>query len=312
MKINLKYLLCAIVLALLPLGVKDNRFFGFILGITYLNIFWATGMNILFGFLGLMPLMFAAISGIAAYAMLHFIADWNISFWAALPIATLLASIVGVLLGLPSLRLKGFYFTLCSLIIQSTLTLAFIFFPKFTNGDTGINQINPPLWFGEPIKGYAFEFLLSLLAMIGIFISYFIVRSKLGKRFIAIREDDVLAESLGIDVVKYRFIAFFIVSVYAAVGGCFYATYVGFISPRSFDVLSSLNIWLFVAFGGKATIAGPVIGALFLAPLPFLLQSLEAYKDILSGILIILITLVMPGGIYGTYLAWSKSKNESK
>jgi len=308
MKIKPQYWLLILALLLLPFFAKENRFLGFILGVTYLNVFWATGMNILYGFVGLMPLMFAAISGIAAYALLYFIAEWHISFWLALPIATLFAALVGVLLGLPSLRLKGFYFTLCSLIIQSTLTLAFIFFPKFTNGDTGINQISPPLWMGEPIKGYTFEVILAILAVLGIGFSFLIYHSKLGQRFIAIREDDVLAESLGVNVVINRVIAFFIVSVYAAIGGCFYATYIGFISPRSFDVLSSLNIWLFVAFGGKATIAGPVIGALLLAPLPFLLQSLEAYKDILSGVLIILITLLMPGGIYGTYLAWVNSK----
>jgi len=308
MKIKPQYWLLILALLLLPFFAKENRFLGFILGVTYLNVFWATGMNILYGFVGLMPLMFAAISGIAAYALLYFIAEWHISFWLALPIATLFAALVGVLLGLPSLRLKGFYFTLCSLIIQSTLTLAFIFFPKFTNGDTGINQISPPLWMGEPIKGYSFEVILAILAVLGIGFSFLIYHSKLGQRFIAIREDDVLAESLGVNVVINRVIAFFIVSVYAAIGGCFYATYIGFISPRSFDVLSSLNIWLFVAFGGKATIAGPVIGALLLAPLPFLLQSLEAYKDILSGVLIILITILMPGGIYGTYLAWVNSK----
>ena len=308
MKIKPQYWLLILALLLLPFFAKENRFLGFILGVTYLNVFWATGMNILYGFVGLMPLMFAAISGIAAYALLYFIAEWHISFWLALPIATLFAALVGVLLGLPSLRLKGFYFTLCSLIIQSTLTLAFIFFPKFTNGDTGINQISPPLLMGEPIKGYSFEVILAILAVLGIGFSFLIYHSKLGQRFIAIREDDVLAESLGVNVVINRVIAFFIVSVYAAIGGCFYATYIGFISPRSFDVLSSLNIWLFVAFGGKATIAGPVIGALLLAPLPFLLQSLEAYKDILSGVLIILITLLMPGGIYGTYLAWVNSK----
>ena len=308
MKIKPQYWLLILALLLLPFFAKENRVLGFILGVTYLNVFWATGMNILYGFVGLMPLMFAAISGIAAYALLYFIAEWHISFWLALPIATLFAELVGVLLGLPSLRLKGFYFTLCSLIIQSTLTLAFIFFPKFTNGDTGINQISPPLWMNEPIKGYVFEVILAILAVLGIGFSFLIYHSKLGQRFIAIKEDDVLAESLGVNVVINRVIAFFIVSIYAAIGGCFYATYIGFISPRSFDVLSSLNIWLFVAFGGKATIAGPVIGALLLAPLPFLLQSLEAYKDILSGILIILITLLMPGGIYGTYLTWVNSK----
>ena len=182
MKIKPQYWLLILALLLLPFFAKENRFLGFILGVTYLNVFWATGMNILYGFVGLMPLMFAAISGIAAYALLYFIAEWHISFWLALPIATLFAALVGVLLGLPSLRLKGFYFTLCSLIIQSTLTLAFIFFPKFTNGDTGINQISPPLWMGEPIKGYSFEVMLAILAVLGIGFSFLIYHSKLGQR----------------------------------------------------------------------------------------------------------------------------------
>jgi branched-chain amino acid transport system permease protein len=308
MKIKPLHILTVVFILMLPFLVEENRFLGFVLGVTFINIFWATGMNVLYGFVGLMPLMFAAISGIAAYALIYFIAEWHLDFWLALPIATLFASFVGVVLGLPSLRLRGFYFTLCSLIIQSTLTLAFIFFPKFTNGDTGINQISPPLWYGEPMKGHPFECMLSVLTLLGIGVAYYIYQSKLGMRFMAIREDDVLAESLGINVVKNKVIAFFIVSLYAAIGGCFYATYIGFISPRSFDVLSSLNIWLYVAFGGKATIAGPVIGAMLLAPLPFLLQSLEAYKDILSGVLIVLITLIMPGGIFGAYLTRRKAK----
>lgn len=309
MKIKPLHLLLTASLLVLPILSRNDRFLGFIVGITLLNVFWATGMNILYGFIGLMPLMFAGISGIAAYSLIYIMSEWHIDFWQALPLATMLASMVGIVLGMPSLRLKGFYFTLCSLIIQSTLTLAFIFFPKFTNGDTGINQINPPIVFNMPLKGFSFEFLLAILAIIGIIVATMIFTSKLGQRFIAIREDDVLAESLGIKLTTNRVIAFFIVSLYASIGGCFYATYIGFISPRSFDVLSSMNVWLLVAFGGKATIAGPVIGSLILAPLPFLLQNLEAYKDILSGVLIVLITLIMPGGVYGAFLKWIQSKN---
>ena len=126
-----------------------------------------------------------------------------------------------------------------------------------------------------------------------------LVPTKLGQRFIAIREDDVLAEVLGINVVRNKIIAFFVVSLYAAVGGCLYATYVGFISPRAFDVLTSMNIWLFAAFGGRGTILGPVLGAVVLAPIPYLLQELQAFKDVLSGVLIIVVTLVLPGGVVG-------------
>jgi branched-chain amino acid transport system permease protein len=288
----------------LTVGVGDNRFLSFVLAMTFINLLWATGMNLMYGYVGLMPLMFAGIAGIAAYAMVYLTREWAWSFWLAMPAATLLAAVVGVALGLPALRLKGFYFTLCSLVIQTALTLAFIFFPKFTNGDTGINQIAPPgFWGAEALTGLGLEMVIALLAIAGIWVAQRIIVSPLGQRFVAIREDELLAEGLGIDVVRTKIVAFFMVSIYAGLGGCFYAVYVGFISPRAFDVLVSLNIWLFVAFGGRGTLAGPIIGAIVLAPIPFLLQDIQAFRDVLSGGLIIAVTLLMPAGAYGTYLA---------
>jgi branched-chain amino acid transport system permease protein len=300
----------AILIALaLPFLVEGNRFLAFVVGMTFISLLWATGMNLLYGYIGVMPLMLAGVAGIAAYAMLHFTRTLGWSFWAAMPLASLMAALAGVALGLPSLRLKGFYFTLCSLVIQSVLTLAFIFFPTYTNGDTGINQIAPPDWFGGAVlKGTGLDFIIALLAVAGVLFCAWLTRTNMGQRFVAIREDEVLAESIGIKVVHNKIIAFFVVSLYAGIGGCFYAAYVGFVSPRAFDVLVSLNIWLFVAFGGRGTIIGPVIGTAILAPIPYLLQDLQAFKDILSGMLIIVVTLSMPGGIYGAYLKMRTSK----
>ena len=293
----------AILALALPFVLEGNRFLAFVFGMVMINVLWASGMNLLYGYVGLMPLMFAGIAGIAAYAMIYLTRSFGWSFWLAMPAASFGAALIGVLLGLPSLRLKGFYFTLCSLVIQTVLTLAFIFFPHFTNGDTGLNQIAPPEWFnGAPLAGLWFGLVLAIFAVAGAAFCAWLVPTRLGQRFIAIREDDVLAAVLGINVVRNKIIAFFLVSLYAAVGGCFYATYVGFISPRAFDVLTSLNIWLFVAFGGRGTIIGPIIGAVILAPIPFLLQELQAFKDVLSGVLIIVVTLVLPGGIYGELL----------
>lgn len=298
-------MLVATLLALtLPFIADSNRFIAFVLGMTFISLIWSTGMNLMYGFVGLMPLMFAGIAGIAAYAMVYFTRTWGWPFWAAMPAGTLLGAIAGVALGLPSLRLKGFYFTLCSLVIQSVLTMAFIFFPQFTNGDTGINQIVPPEWFGgHAMTGLQMEIAIAVTALAGLLFCAWLVRTDLGKRFVAVREDDVLAEGLGIKVVRTRIIAFFVVSLYAGVGGCFYAVYSGYISPRAFDVLISLNIWLYVAFGGRGTLLGPIIGTAILAPIPFLLQDLQAFKEILSGSLIITVTLLMPVGIYGTWLA---------
>ena len=128
-----------------------------------------------------------------------------------------------------------------------------------------------------------------------------IVRSAFGRRLISIREDDTLAETLGINVTWYKLLAFFVGSVFAGIGGALYAPYIGFISPRSFDVLISMNIWLMVAFGGRGTIWGPVVGALLLAPLSFLLQDYYMFKDVFYGLLIIAVIVLMPAGIAGGF-----------
>ena len=282
-----------------PLLLSGNRYFAFIAGITLISVLWATGMNLLYGYTGLMPMMFAGIAGVSAYMTVGLAAvGW--SFWSAMLVGSLAASLIGVVLGLPSLRLRGFYFTLCSLVIQTVITLGFVYFVNLTNGDTGISQIAlPELPGGARLSGLAYDLVLAALAVVGIVVLTVLVESTFGRRLVAIREDDGLAEALGIDVTRQKMIAFFIASLFASIGGALYAPYVGFISPRSFDVLVSLNIWLMVAFGGRGTIWGPVLGAVLLAPIPFLLQDYYMIKDVLYGLLIIGVIVLLPAGIAG-------------
>jgi branched-chain amino acid transport system permease protein len=284
-----------------PLLLAGNRYFAFIAGITLISVLWSTGMNLLYGYTGLMPMMFGGIAGISAYATIGLVAvGW--SFWPAMLAGSLGASLIGVILGLPSLRLRGFYFTLCSLVIQTVITLGFVYFVNLTNGDTGISQIPlPELPGGGRLSGLSYDLVLAALAVVGAILLTLIVNSPFGRRLIAIREDDGLAETLGINVTRQKLFAFFIGSMFASIGGALYAPYVGFISPRSFDVLMSLNIWLMVAFGGRGTIWGPVIGAVLLAPIPFLLQDYYTIKDVVYGLLIIGVIVLLPAGIAGGF-----------
>jgi branched-chain amino acid transport system permease protein len=289
----------AVVAIGVALLLSGNRYFAFIGGITLISVTWATGMNLLYGYTGLMPMMFAGIAGISAYITIGLAAiGW--SFWAAMLVASIAASLIGVVLGLPSLRLRGFYFTLCSLVIQTVITLGFVYFVNLTNGDTGVSQIPlPRLPGGGQLSGLGYDLVLAGLAIVGVVVLSLIVESDFGHRLVAIREDDGLAETLGINVTRNKMIAFFIASIFASVGGALYAPYVGFISPRSFDVLVSLNIWLMVAFGGRGTIWGPVLGAALLAPVPFLLQDYYTIKDVVYGLLIIGVIVLLPAGIAG-------------
>ncbi len=301
--LNTRMLLIVSVLVFAaPLLTAENPFFGFVVGVTLIHILWTAGLNLLYGYVGLMPLMFAGIAGISAYGTVHLMMVQGWSFWAAMPLASVCAAGIGVVLGLPSLRLKGFYFTLCSLVIQTVLTLIFISFPAWTNGDTGISQIPTPdvtiLALGR-LSGVPLNLVLSAVAVAGVIGIAVLIAAPFGRRLIAVREDDVLAETLGIDVVRTKVLAFFLGSLYAAVGGAFYATYIGFISPRSFDVLASLNIWLMVAFGGRGSIVGPIIGTAILVPIPFFLQDYYMLKDVIYGALIVVVIMLMPAGVYG-------------
>jgi branched-chain amino acid transport system permease protein len=294
---------------LLTIVARENRFFAFVIGITMISIMWAAGMNLLTGYAGLVSLAFAGIAGVSAYMTVGLVMRFGWSFWLAMPLSAVGAAMVGVLLGLPSLRLKGFYFALSSLVIQTVLSLGFVYFVNLTNGDTGISQIPPPdiPFTGASLHGMSFDLLLTFAAWCSLVAVWIIVHSPFGRRLIAIREDEVLAEAIGIDVVRNKMLVFFVGSLFAGVGGSLYATYVGFASPRSFDLLSSLSIWLMVAFGGRGTLMGPLVGALILAPVPFMLQQYDTLKDVIYGALIIAVIVLMPGGIYGALLSGARS-----
>ena len=286
------------------LAVSGDRFLAFVVGITMIHILWTAGMNLLTGYTGLVPLVYAGIAGVSAYATVALTMQHRWSFWLATPASALLAALVGVLLGLPSLRLKGFYFALSSLVIQTVVSLTFVYFVGFTNGDTGINQIPPPdmPFSSHPLRGLAFDLVLAAFAWVGVIGIWAITLMPFGRRLVAIREDELLARAIGIDVVRDKMLSFFIGSFYAGIGGSLYAGYVGFISPRNFDLLTSLNIWLMVAFGGRGTIMGPIIGAAVLAPVPFLLQQYASLKDVVYGALVIVVMVLMPMGLYGGLL----------
>ena len=298
----IRYLVIALVVAIPAFGIfgaGDNGFLTFITGITLIHMLLASGLNLLYGYTGLIPLAYAGIAGISAYATTNLVLSGGWSFWLALPLGSLFAVGVGVILSLPAIRLRGFYFGLSGLVIQSAMTIAFVYFPRFTNGDTGIASIPRPQLFGLTLTAPWFECLLGLAVALTVFAIWLIMRSRFGASLIAIREDEDLARALGVNVTLNRAIAFAVASFIAGIGGGLYAFYVGFVSPRVFDVLVSLNVWLMAAMGGRGTLVGPLLGALILAPLPSFLQHYTWVKDVIYGLAIVIVTIFLPSGIYG-------------
>jgi branched-chain amino acid transport system permease protein len=280
-----------------------NDFLVFIAGIALIHMLWASGLNLLYGFTGLIPLTYAGIAGISAYTTVHLVMRLGLSFWVALPIGSAAAALVGLLLSLPAIRLRGFYFALSGMVIQSAFTIAFVYFPAYTNGDTGIASVpRPPGFDGSAIPSPYMECVLALFVVAIVAGIALTMRSRFGRTLITIREDEDLARALGINVTLNRTAAFIVSSFIAGLGGGLYAHYIGFASPRAYDVLISLNLWLMVAMGGRGTLIGPLLGALLLAPLPYLLVQYTWVKDVIYGVAIVLVTLFLPQGIYGFVL----------
>jgi branched-chain amino acid transport system permease protein len=292
-----------IVAPLIAIFGLHNDFMVFIAGITLIHMLWASGLNLLYGYTGLIPLTYAGIAGVSAYATVHLVTKVGLSFWLALPLGSALAAAVGLVLSLPAIRLRGFYFALSGMVIQSALTIAFVYFPAYTNGDTGIASVPRPSGFdGLAIASPYMECILAAFVLVIVVGIGLMMRSRFGHTLIAIREDEDLARALGINVTLNRTAAFIASSFIAGLGGGLYAHYVGFASPRAFDVLVSLNLWLMVAMGGRGTLIGPLLGALLLAPLPYLLVQYTWLKDVIYGVAIVLVTLFLPQGIYGFVL----------
>jgi branched-chain amino acid transport system permease protein len=296
---KLQTALLVTVLPLLALWTDSSGLLVFIAGLVLINMLLASGLNLLYGFNGLIPFTFAGIAGISAFICCNLVLRAGWSFWTALPTGCVSAAVVGLVLSFPAIRLRGFYFALSGLVIQSALTIAFVYFPSFTNGDTGITSIPRPTFAGHPIASPWLEILVALASVLTLMGIAALMRSQTGSIMIAIREDEDLSRALGINVTANRSVAFLISSLIAGAGGGIYAHYVGFVSPRTFDVLISLNLWLMVAVGGRGTLTGPVLGALILTPLPFVFQQYSWVKDVIYGGAIVVVTLFLPQGLFG-------------
>jgi len=297
MKLRIAILVAA--LPLLGLFGDPKGLTVFIVGLVLINMLLASGLNLLYGFGGLIPFTFAGISGTSAFICCNLVLHAGWSFWIALPVGCVAASILGLALSFPAIRLRGFYFALSGLVIQSALTIAFIYFPSLTNGDTGITSIPRPTLAGQPIVSPWLEILIATATVLTVTGISALMRSPIGSMLIAIRDDEDLSRALGINVTAVRSLAFLIASLIAGLGGGVYAHYVGFVSPRTFDVLISLNLWLMVAVGGRGTLVGPLLGALILTPLPFVFQQYTWIKDVIYGGAIVVVIMFLPAGLFG-------------
>jgi branched-chain amino acid transport system permease protein len=219
---------------------------------------------------------------------------YGLSFWLCLPLSALAAAAVGTAIGMAILRLRGVYFAMITLSLTEAVRLAFLNGSEFTQGATGITNIPRPAGIDGPV---AFYVLAAVLLVLGIVAVWRLATSRIGWVFRSLRQNEDLASSIGIDVARFRVLAFAFCCGMGGIGGAFFAAFHQNIYPASYSVQDSINFMLYCFLGGLDFVLGPVLGAFLLVIAFELLGELQRYQALLYGVLMIAVIMFLPNGV---------------
>jgi branched-chain amino acid transport system permease protein len=276
-----------------------NAYYLFVANTILIYVLLSIGLNILVGYAGQLAFANAAMFGIGAYGtgllQVHF--GWP--FWLAFPLGALIATIVGLAISLPALRLSGLYLALSTLAFAQFTQWVFLNWEAVTFGAGGFKT--PPISFAPlPVSKTMGLYYLSLILAVVLFaLAQNLVRSRIGRAFVAVRDGEIAAESLGVDLLRYKALAFGISGFYAGTAGGLYSAMLNFVSPEGFDLFQMVIHKAMIIVGGLGSIVGSVLGA---GTLVFVLEALRKVKgiqEIAFGAILVGFILFMPGGIIG-------------
>jgi len=258
----------------------------------------ALSLNLITGYAGQISLGHAAFMGIGAYTSALLYTKAGFSFWPAFLVAGLVAGLVGAVLAIPCLRVREDFLAITTMGINFVVEATFLYVPFFGAG-MGIGGINPPSLFGKEISKPGFLLLVGGVIVVVILLDRWLIRSWIGLAWAALREDEEAAGAMGIDVVRFKVLAFTLGSAIAGLAGSLYAHFLTFIMPVNFNFGQSIVILSMVVFGGLGTLRGPIMGAIVLGALPEISRPAMEYRTLLYGLLLLLLMRYQPDGILG-------------
>jgi len=282
-----------------------------------LAFIWAIavyGLNIITGFCGQLNLAHGGFFAIGAYVVAILTVDHGWAFWPAFIASGVFSAVFGFLVGIVSLRLKEHYFAIFTLCVGFIIYLLLDKWEALTHGSLGIINIAPPEGFGliDFTRTIPFYYLVLFFLVLAIVLVSRISSSLVGRTFLAIRISDDLAQSLGINLMRNKVLAFVLSTVYAGLAGGLYAGVVRFIGPAEADVVHTFDIITYLLVGGIGTLMGPLVGTMMITWLTQAVQSFEEYRMIVFGPMLVLLVIFMPKGVVGTFLTWRGRRLASK
>lgn len=281
---------------LAPLYLKNYPLF--VLSLTVVNVIAVVGLGLVMGNAGQISLGHAGFAAIGAYTTALLVANLDFSFWVAMPLAALLAALFGYVLGLPALRLGPLYVSMVTFGFGLIVVIIVQNWYELANGPNGM-AVPPPVLLGYELFPRQFHAAIVVVAALLFLLARNILDSKQGRAFIAIRESEIAARGMGINLAHYKTTAFALGAFYAGVSGALFAGLAQFVNPDAFVFPVSILYVTMSILGGIDSLVGAAIGGAMLTVLPELLRGTADYKDFLTGFLLLLLLIFLPEGIVG-------------
>jgi branched-chain amino acid transport system permease protein len=286
----------ALILALVPLILRNPYTLG-LLNLIGLYVIVVLGLNLFIGFAGQISLGHAAFFGLGAYGSAILTATYGFPAWPAMILTAGVMALAALILGVPTLRLTGHYLAMATLGFNYVVDIIFIQWDSVTGGPSGFSGV-PPLSIGGLTfdSDFKFHYLVWTFALVALTLCLNLVRSGVGRGLSALAQDEVAADTLGVDVRRQKISVFVLSAVMASVAGSLYAHYFGYVNPDAFNIFKSLDLVIMVVVGGLGSVWGTLFGAAFITLLPHFLGFMASYTDILHGVILVIILLFLPQG----------------
>jgi len=258
------------------------------------------GLNIVVGLAGLLDLGYVAFYAVGAYAYALLNYHFGLGFWMALPIGGALGAIFGILLGFPVLRLRGDYLAIVTLGFGEIIRIILENWNEFSFGPSGIANIPRPSLFGMDLSVHGatiyIYYIMIALCLFTVFVVNRLQDSRVGRAWIALREDEIACQAMGIDKAKTKLTAFSLGATWASMAGVMFAAKTTFVNPASFTIWESIMILCIVVLGGMGSIIGVIAGALVLILTPEYLRAFSEYRMLAFGTMLVVMMIFRPGG----------------
>lgn len=295
----------ALVLACFFLPRQWGSYWNYVIGLVGIYVILGLGLNLIVGFSGQLVLGYAAFFAVGAYTMALLNAPephhlmWG--FWIALLLGVVLAALTGVLIGLPLIQLRGDYLAIVTLgfgeIVRILLKSDLL--ANFTGGPRGIQDIHGPELFGIPFNSDVdFMYLIILAVLLSYFIASRLERSRVGRAWVSIREDETVARASGVNTLIYKLMALALGAALAGLGGGLFAARNQFTGPEDHVMMVSINVLCIIIIGGNGSLPGTFLGALALKGLPEVLREMQNYRLLVFGALLVVMMIVRPQGLW--------------